>query len=163
MKNAYKLYGGVNWKHIAWREIALPDSPETQELFDIVAKQCYALIDVELNYEAYYQQFKQIIIPTVSKISDTSDYVSLMDNYETDGVVSVELFLDSLLEQLKRSSPRTTAEETPEPESKNLFVHLNNYFERALAHFSHDDISTNELAKDESLMEISRLDRIPFI
>ena len=144
------------WRAISWRDLPVLDLPEPSELFDLSAKNCYALIEEERMYENFYKDCGQIVVPIVPNTSvvDYTVYISLLDNLETDAIISPELILDAIVEQVSKLVPaKTTEGENASPtevleanDAKNeLLSHVSIYFEKALSAIQSTELTPAQL------------------
>jgi hypothetical protein len=132
------------------------------ELFDYIAKNCYTVTEVEKSYEQFYKDYYQIRIPTspgvTYDIHDYPAYCGTLDAMETDAVISVEMMVHALLDQVAKRAPSasaapdgipaTIAEGEGEPGSKKEVIsYLDNYFEKAMAHLNLVEFSPESIGK----------------
>lgn len=147
------------WNQVSWREITVTGAREGREVFDVLAKSCYAVLDEARAYDKFYHNSNLIRIPANANrdntIRDYPGYAAMLDGYETDAVVSVEMIVDAMLDQVQKSPSSMAADAgnvttTEASESDAVMGHLQAYFDRTIAHFSNADTTAEELLKSNA-------------
>jgi hypothetical protein len=90
---------------ICLREIFSVEEIEPLELFHIISKECYNILELRKEYEEIYRKYKIINIPVFDKnTSDLSKFHSIMNSFESDASLPIETIVFAILEQIDSSS-----------------------------------------------------------
>ncbi|KAI9206731.1 uncharacterized protein BJ171DRAFT_579697 [Polychytrium aggregatum] len=136
------------WRQIAWSDIWLNTNSEDGEIFDVIAKHLYALLDRKKAYDALYDPATMISIPQIdgTKIQQTClrYYHHVLNAVQDEEAITSDLILAVLVENLVRVTcdGADTVPESSLPALDEVSV-LQSYIERLT-----NKLATNDVIKD---------------
>ncbi|KAJ3410310.1 Sperm-associated antigen 17 [Chytridiales sp. JEL 0842] len=103
---------GLYWKTIAWANIQAETTTDSKELYDILAKKIYSLLNLQKAYENFYAKDTVVTIPTIEDATSVKNELRfLLNSLPIDKSINSELLLGALLEYSVRKTASAETEE----------------------------------------------------
>ncbi|KAJ3282059.1 Sperm-associated antigen 17 [Borealophlyctis nickersoniae] len=96
-----------SWKQLAWCDISASRSKDFKDLFDVIAKEIYALLEKRKMYDGFYSNDALISIPDIEAaeaVNSLRYYEHLLRAAPSERVITMDVVLAMVLEQVARSA-----------------------------------------------------------
>ncbi|KAJ3088936.1 hypothetical protein HK102_007589 [Quaeritorhiza haematococci] len=105
-KYLQKSHDSSLWRQLVWTHVDASQTKDSKELFDVVAKRIYSILEHRKMYFSFYSPATLVNIPAVDKKLQSSSHLRyfehLLSAAQTESSITVDVLLGILLEQVVR-------------------------------------------------------------